>query len=371
MNTGVVKAYIIKELAELVRSRMIVLVYLVPSMIIFLFGYGIRLEVTHTRTLLIDHDRTRMSYQLISHFEHSKYFEIKGYNLTEKEALELMKRGKIDAVIIIPEGFERNLIKGLKTEIGVFIDASFPLRGTTIQSYIEGTLINAAKDYISREKLKKVIEINQRLLFNQSMRDENAIVPGLLGIILLVAPAILSALLIVREKEYGTIFNFYSSPVSKRDFLIAKLSVPFFLHSINIFILFLWVTYFFKVPFRGSFFIYWLTSEIYIFISLSIGLLVSIMARTQIVALIVTIIITLIPGFLYSGILMPISSMKGEAYYEAHMFPVMYYNHIIYDTFLIGQGFSSEKNLIYLLVLVFYGVALMVSGVMLLKKEMR
>ncbi|WP_457643735.1 ABC transporter permease, partial [Persephonella sp.] len=194
---------------------------------------------------------------------------------------------------------------------------------------------------------------------------------GLLGIILLVAPAILSALLIVREKEYGTIFNFYSSPVSKRDFLIAKLSVPFFLHSINIFILFLWVTYFFKVPFRGSFFIYWLTSEIYIFISLSIGLFVSIMARTQIAALIVTIIITLIPGFLYSGILMPISSMKGEAYYEAHMFPVMYYNHIIYDTFLIGQGFSSEKNLIYLLILVFYGVALMVSGVMLLKKEMR
>ncbi|WP_457638744.1 ABC transporter permease [Persephonella sp.] len=369
MNTGVVKAYIIKELAELVRSRMIILVYLVPSMIMFLFGYGIRMEVTHTRTVIIDHDRSKTSYELISHFEHSKYFDVKRLNISESKALHLMKKGAVDAVIIIPESFEKKLLKGLKTEIGVFIDASFPLRGTTIQSYIEGTLLNLAGNYMSDKKLDKLIDVNQRFLFNQSVRDENAIVPGLIGIILLVAPAILSALVIVREKEYGTIFNFYSSPVSKRDFLFAKLSVPFFLHSVNIFILFLWATYFFKVPFKGSFFIYWLTSEVYIFISLSVGLLVSIIARTQIVALIVTIIITIIPGFLYSGILMPISSMKGEAYIEAHLFPVMYYNHIIYDCFLIGQGFSSEKNLLYFVVLLFYGMALLTAGNLLMKKR--
>jgi len=203
------------------------------------------------------------------------------------------------------------------------------------------------------------------------MRDEDAIVPGLLGIILLVSPAILSALLIVREKETGTIFNFYSSPVGKLEFLIAKLSIPFMFHSLNILILFMWAIYLFHVPFRGSFFIYWFTSEMYILISLSVGLLVSVITRTQIVALITTIVITIIPGFLYSGILMPISSMKGEAYIEAHLFPVMYYNHIIYDTFLIGQGFNSEKNILYLFILIIYSFTLLMIGSFLMKKEMR
>ena len=370
MKFGVVKAYILKEFTELIRSKFIIMVYLVPSMIMVLFGYGIRLEVTHARTVIIDYDKSNLSYKLISKFEHSKYFSTKVLNIKESEALNQMKRGNLDILIIIPEGFERNIIKGQKTEIGVFIDAAFPLRGMTMQSYVQGVLLNSIAD-MNNENIKGLININYRNLFNQGMRDENAIVPGLLGIILLVAPAILSALLIVKEKETGTIFNFYSSPVGKTEFLFAKLTPAFFLHSINIFILFLWATYLFNVPFRGSFLLFWFTSEIYVLISISIGLLVSIVTRTQIVALIVTIIITIIPGFLYSGILMPISSMEGESYIEAHLFPVMYYNHIIYDCFLIGQGLASQKNLLYLLILIFYGVILLLVGSILMKKELR
>ncbi len=369
MNTGVIKAYILKEFAELIRSKFILMVYVLPTMIILLFGYGIRMEVTHSRTVILDNDKSKLSYQLISKFEHSKYFSTKVLNLSENQILEQMKKGKIDILIIIPESFEKRLLHGQKTEIGIFVDASFPLRGMTMQSYAEGVILNSAQDYMGNLSIKNLIKINNRNLFNQAMRDEDAIVPGLLGIILLVAPAILSALLIVKEKETGTIFNFYSSPVSKIDFLIAKLLPPFLLHSINIFILFLWATYLFKVPFRGSFFVYWLSSEIYVLISVGIGLLVSIITRTQIVALIITIIITVIPGFLYSGILMPISSMVGEAYIEAHIFPVMYYNHIIYDCFLIGEGFSSEKINLYFGVLIFYSAVLLIFGTVLMKKE--
>ncbi len=370
MNLGVVKAYFIKELSELIRSRLIIFVYLMPSMVMLLFGYGIRMEVTHTRTAVINYDKSKLSYDLTSKFEHSKYFNVKYSNIDENKALKLMKQGKLDAFIIIPESFEKRLFKGQNAEIGVFIDASFPLRGSTIESYIQGVLLNASKEYMKNIPVKKLVTVNHRTLFNQSMRDENAIVPGLIGIILLVAPAILSALLIVREKEYGTIFNFYSSPVSKIDFLIAKLSIPFIFHSFNIFILFILATYIFNVPFRGNFFIYWITSEIYIFISLSIGLLVSIITRTQVVAIIATVVITVIPGFLYSGILMPISSLHGEAYIEAHLFPVMYYNHIVYDCFLIGQGLSSDKNITYFLILIFYGFLLLALGSKLMKKEL-
>ena len=370
MNPGVIKAYMLKEIKELLRSRMIVLVYLLPTMIIILFGFGIRMEVTHARTLIIDHDQSQLSRDLASRFEHSKYFDTTLENLSEQEALHRIKQAATDILVIIPEGFERRLLKGVGTEIGVFIDGAFPVRGETMSNYVKGVIYEAAQQLLPA-KSARLITIDSRNLFNQAMRDENAIVPGLLGLVLLVAPAILSALLIVKEKEEGTIFNFYSSPVTKSEFLIAKLFPAFLLHSLNIFILFLWATWLFQVPFRGSFLLFWAAGELYILISLGVGLLVSIITRTQIVAIVLTIIITIIPGFLYSGMLMPISSMSGESVIEAHIYPVMYYNHILYDTFLVGQGLTSPKIQLYLAILFFYAIGMLLLGAGLVRKELK
>ena len=127
----------------------------------------------------------------------------------------------------------------------------------------------------------------------------------------------------------------------------------------------------FGVPFRGSFALFWVASEIYILISLSIGMLISIITSRQIVAVVLTVIITIIPGFLYSGILMPISSMVGESYVEAHLFPVMYFNHIVYDCFLGGMGLSSAKTAAYLAILVVYALILLGLGTLFLKKELK
>ncbi|BAF70832.1 ABC transporter permease [Nitratiruptor sp. SB155-2] len=372
MKLSVIKAYMLKEFKDLIRTKMIFLVYLIPTMIMLLFGYGIRLEVKHARTIIIDQDQSRLSKRLVEAFSHSQYFDTKISYTSYNEALEQIKKANADILIIIPGNFERRLFHGQKTQIAAFIDAAFPLRSMTMQGYVEGTILHEAQKLAQRFGMQKgLIEINPRNLFNQSMRDENAIVPGLIGLILLVAPALLSALLIVKEKEMGTIFNFYASPVKRSEFLIAKLTPVFLLHSLNIFILFLWATAWFEVPFRGSFFLYWIVSEIYILISLSIGLLVSIITKRQIVAVVLTIIITVIPGFLYSGILMPISSMVGESYIEAHIFPVMYYNHIIYDTFLIGQGVASQKNILYFAIMIGYALLLLIIGSLLLKKELR
>jgi ABC-type multidrug transport system permease subunit len=125
------------------------------------------------------------------------------------------------------------------------------------------------------------------------------------------------------------------------------------------------------VPFRGSFILFWTASELYILVSLGVGLLVSIITRTQIVAIVLTIIITIIPGFLYSGMLMPISSMTGGSKIEAHIYPVMYYNHILYDTFLIGEGLAAPTNRLYLAILVLYASVLLILGTLFLKKELK
>ncbi len=369
MRINVIKAYIKKEFLDLFRSKMLVMVYVMPLMIVFLFGYGIKMEVTHSRTIVLDNDNSKTSLEIINAFEHSKYYDTKVLNITDNQALKMMKQNKTDIIIDIPAGFEKRLFKNQKPEIGVFIDGAFPIRATTMQGYVINTLINKAS--VNIPITKNMIKINQRTLFNQSMKDTWAIVPGIIGLALLIAPAILAALLIVKEKEIGTIFNFYSSPITKTEFLIAKLTPPFLLHSLNVFILLLLALYIFGLPFRGSFWLYFLATEIYIIVSLGIGLLVSVMTSSQVTALVVTILITIIPGFLYSGILMPISSMDKESYIEAHLLPVMYYNHIIYDTFLIGSGFSSSINLLYLGILFIYGIALILLGSLFLKKRLK
>jgi len=369
MRIGIIKAYFKKELLDIYRSKLILMVYIMPSMLLILFGYGIKTEVTHTRTLIIDNDQSKASYDLISTFEQSKYFNSEVKNFSENRALNLIKQDKKDLIIIIPEEFEKVLFKGLKTSIGVYIDGSFPSRAKTIENYVNGVIYDAIMKRSGPKADRTLITINARNLFNQSLRDEDMIVPGDIGLVLLIAPAILSALLIVKEKENGTIFNFYSSPIKKSEFLAAKILPVLLLHGINIFILFLWAIYVFELPFRGSFFLYTFSSFIYIIISLSIGLLVSIVTSSQIVAYVLILIITVIPGFLYSGMLMPISSMEGESVVEAHIYPVMYYTHILYDVFLVGDGLSASKNLLYLLILMGYATMLLGIGSLLLKKR--
>ena len=362
MRLRVIKTYLKKEIIDLIRNKMIILIYLIPTMILLLFGYGIKLEVTHTRTIIIDNDHSKLSLEIINKFSHTKYFDVKVENLSYKEALHLIQTNKADMIVIIPPSFSKNLGKG--SEIGVFIDGSFPLRAVTLEGYVEKLLIHGFD-------IKLPIKIENRNFFNESMRDYNAVVPGLFGLIFLVVPAALAAIMIVKEKEIGTIFNFYSAPIKKYEFIISKLLPPFLFHSVNIFILFLWATYLFEVPFRGNFFIFVLASEIYILISVGIGLIVSIVTSTQIAALVLSVIITVIPGFLYSGILMPISSMDKLSFLEAHIFPVMYYNHLVYDSFLIGEGFKSSENILYFFILIFYAVFLIFLGSLFIKKAIK
>ncbi|MBL0707563.1 MAG: ABC transporter permease [Sulfurimonas sp.] len=367
MRLRVIKAYFVKELIDLYRSKLIFMPYLVPLLIVVLFGYGIKMQVTGVRVLILDNDHSKISRTLISKFEHSKYFNTTVENITEEEGLEKIKKASKDMIVIIPSSFEKNILKGTQSEIGVFVDASFPSRSSTMTNYVQGVIYNLAQDY--HIKSSQMIQLNNRNLFNQSLRDEEMIVPGLIGLVLLVSPAILTALLISKEKEKGTIFNFYSSSVTGAEFLIAKLSAIFTLTSLNIFILFFVVIFLFDLPFRGNFFLYWISSELYILVALGFGLLVSIVVSSQIVAIVVTLMLTILPGFLYSGMLMPISSMNNEAYIIAHLYPVMYYNHIIYDTFLVGQGFDSSLNILYLSLLAGYALLFFFVGLFFLKKE--
>jgi ABC-2 type transport system permease protein len=366
MRFSVIRAYVKKEFLDILRSRIILLVYIVPSLITLLFGFGIRMEVTHARMLVVDHDGSKLAQTLRGDFAHSKYFDLLPSPRSEAEALAAVRRGNADIVLVFPDGMQRHLLARLPVTLGLYVDGAFPSRAQTMVSYVESVLLRGASGLGKPPQ----ISIDARYMFNRAMRDAETIVPGVIALALLIAPAILSALLIAKEKENGTIFNFYASPLKKSEFIIAKLTPVFMLHSVNIVILFLWAVYLFDVPFRGSFALYLLTGMLYLFISLSIGLLVSVIASRQIVAIVATLVVTLIPGFLYSGMLMPISSMTGSSYVEAHLYPTMYYTHLLYDYFLVGDGLENAKNRLYLLILAGYALMLFAAGTLLLRKRL-
>ena len=367
MRIGVIRAYLTKEFLDILRSRIIILVYVMPSLITLLFGYGIRMEVTHARTIIIDHDGSKFSQTLRSDFMHSKYFDLLPSPGSEAAALAEIRRGKADILLILPESMERDRLKGIPVTLGLYLDGAFPSRADTMQSYVQGVLLQNTSTLNGKAP---AITLDPRYEFNHDMRDAETIVPGVMALALLIAPAVLAALLITKEKETGTIFNFYASPLRKSEFIIAKLAPIFVLHSVNVIVLFLWAIYLFDLPFRGSFILYLMTGLLYLFISISIGLLVSIVARTQIVAIVATLVVTIIPAFLYSGMLMPISSMTGMSYVEAHIYPTMYYSHLLYDFFLVGDGLASPKNRLYLLILAGYASALFTLGTLLLRKRL-
>ncbi|MEA3372938.1 MAG: ABC transporter permease [Campylobacterota bacterium] len=373
MKYAVIKAYFKKEMKEMVREKLIIYLYVIPILFIFLFGYGIRMEVLGTRTLIVDQDRSKLSYELAAKFEHSKYFNTDVQTISESDALKLIKQNKKDLIIFIEPGFQKLLAKGQKVHLGIFTDGSFPLRAKTIEGYAMGTIYDFffEKFKYRLDAMKGLISINQRNLFNQAMRDEEMIIPGLIAFIYLVIPAMMAAFLVVREKEKGTIFNFYASPIQKGEYLLAKMAHIVFLQSFNIIILWLIAIYLFDLPFRGSFTLYFVSSFIYLIISASIGLLASVITSTQIVAIILVAIVTVIPGFLYSGMIMPVSSMGGGAYVIAHLYPVMYLTHLMHDVFLVGDGLDASQNILYLLILTGYAMVLFALSYLFLKKSVK
>jgi len=206
-------------------------------------------------------------YQINS-LSHNGYFDVKR-PISEREAFKNLKAGKLEGLLIIPPSFEGNLLASRKTEIGIFSDASYPFRGSTVESYIFSTVFKKLSE-LHPGNLKG-INVNHRFLFNQALRDENANVPALFSILLLVVPAMLSSLIVVREKERGTIFNFYTSPVPKYLFLAAKSLPPFLLYSLIFPILLFLAVDIFEVPFRGNIIFFWLASELYILTGVAVA----------------------------------------------------------------------------------------------------
>lgn len=369
-------AIIRKEVRELLRDPVYLgLAFAVPLLLMFLFGYGLSMDVKHLRIAFVDQDNSFWSREYADSFIHSEYFDFVGTAQTAAQARQWMRAGRARAIVEIPAGFGRELASGHAVPVAVTLDGSFPTRAEIAQGYVSvmNALYNAAllADFAGhggRRPALPQVEVNMSVWYNPSLESINGVVPGMLVLIMMLFPAMLGSLLVVREKEAGTIFNLYASPARRWEILLGK-AVPYVAVAfIDYLLIYAMSVGLFQLQLTGSFWVLSAAALLYSACTIGIGMLVSVVTRTQLAAMLITMIGTVTPAFNYSGLTTPVSSLDATGQFIAHLIPATYFMGISRGSYLKGLGFQYYwPDLLSLLV---YAVAVYSLAWSLLKKRM-
>jgi ABC-type multidrug transport system permease subunit len=365
-----------KEARLLLRDPVYLgLAFAVPLLFIIVLGYQLSLDVKGLLVAVVDHDRSPWSREYVDGFVHSEYFQLVGRLDSPAQAREWIRSGRARVVLDIPPDFGRRLSAGELAVVGVTVDGSFPSRGQIVIGYVE------AVSALYNERLLRSalagrglgtrpvwpVQMDVSVWYNPALESKNFIVPGMLVVIMMIFPPLLSALLIVRERESGTILNLYCSPVGRADILAGK-ALPYvavsFLDYLGIFLLSVWL---FRVRFVGSFFILSGGALLYSICTVGIGLMISAVTRTQLAAMMATFLGAVAPAFTFSGIFAPVASQDAVGRFVARLIPATYFMDVVRGSYLKGGGALPYVG--NLLALVLYAIVVYVIAWLLLRKR--
>lgn len=366
-----------KEFRELLRDPLyLTFALVVPVVIIILMGYGLILDVKNIPVSFIDYDRSPLSREYRFSFTNSEYFRF--YRLIESygEAEELIQSGECRIVIVIPPDFSRKLYRGEPAYVQVLIDGSFPMRAEVMKGYVSAINLQfnqkMLNDYADKKGISKVnfpVVAETRAWYNPALESKNFILPGELVTTLMFYSVLLASLIVVREKESGSIFNLYCSPVKPWEVIFGK-AVPYVLVSFVTYLLIFALTVgLFKTKFTGSFLFLTLSTIVYLFCTVGIGLFISVLAKTQITAMLIAFLGSIIPSFIFSGYFSPISSMSEEGQLISKTIPASYFMFIVRGVYLKGIGIESFMS--ELLSLLIYATIVYSLAILSFRKRIR
>ncbi len=365
--------YAYREALELRRDMIRLGFALLGSVIMmFVLGYGISFDVENLRFAVLDHDQSPESRDYISNVAGSRYFTQRPNLLDEADRDRRMKSGEVSLAIEIPADYGRDLRRGRSPEIGVLVDGAMPYRGETMRGYIEGM----HREYVQRllreqagQEAARPFGIASRYRYNQDFKSVYAMVPAVIPLLMLLIPAILMALGVVREKELGSITNLYVTPVTRLEFLVGK-QLPYVAVCMASYcLMMLEAVLVFGVPVKGSFLAMTLGALLYVTATTGLGLLMSTFTKTQIAALFGTAIATMLPTIQFSGLTTPVESLQGAGYWIGQFYPATYFILICRGAFTKGLGFAELWP--SLLALAAFIPVLTLASVALLKKQER
>ena len=337
-----------KETREILRDPITLGIAIVlPLLMMFLFAYAITLDVRDIRLAVLDEDGSVESREYTARVLRSGYFRLHTAMQRLADAERLLDRGEVRVVLIIPAGFARSLGQGLPADIQTLVDGSLANTAIVALNYL-----NAISEAHTRRlqeralearvgllpRLSPAIRVESRVRYNPALRSEHYIVPGLFAVILMAFSPLLTALAVVRERERGSILQIYLAPIRAWEFLGGKLLPYAALAFLEMLLLLAAGRFWFGAPVRGSVTLLLGIAGLYVLCTVGIGLLISTRTRSQVVALLLSIVLTLMPAFLFSGFLFPITSMPVVFQWYTHLFPAHHFMEISRGIALKGVG---------------------------------
>ncbi len=331
-------SYSRREALELRRDPVRSTLALLGTVILmFIMGYGISMDVEDLRFAVLDRDQTISSQGWSQNIAGSRYFIEQPPLQSYSELDRRMRNGELAVAIEIPPNFGRDIARGTPVQIGVWVDGAMPNRAETVRGYVQAMHLAWLQEMAGRQaspnRDTSLISIETRYRYNPDVKSLPTIVPAVIPLLLMMIPAMLSALSVVREKELGSIINLYVTPTTRSEFLLGK-QVPYIvLGMFNFFLLCALSVFVFGVPHKGSFLTLTLAALLYVTIATGLGLLISTFMKSQIAAIFGTAIITLIPATQFSGMIDPVASLEGPGRWIGQIYPTSHFLTIARGTF--------------------------------------
>ncbi len=332
-----IKAIAQKELIQIRRDPLsLAMAFLMPVLLLFIFGYAITLDINNITTIVYDLDRSALSRELVSQLTASGYFSIVRYAEDGKEIDNYLDAGKARVAVSIPRDFSRNIRTGEAAQLQVIVDGSDSNTATIALGYLSA-LTEIYSQRIGGGRITPLIDPRVRVWYNTELKSRNFIVPGLIAVIMAVIAALLTSLTVAREWERGTMEQLISTPVKTPELIIGKL-VPYFLIGfIDMVLAVVMATVLFGVPLRGNVFLLGVISGVFLFGGLSLGIVISIATKSQLVASQISMVATFLPAFLLSGFMFSISNMPKPLQMLTRIIPARYYVAVLKGIFLKGN----------------------------------
>lgn len=328
-------SFVHKEFYHILRDGRTMLILLgMPVVQILLFGFAINMEVQHIRTVVFDPAQDAATRDITERLTANPYFHMQGYVYSPDEINKLLQRGETDVAIVYEQNFNENLVHSKKAQLQIIADASNPNTGTIVANYVTAIV----SEY--RPHIPYRIEVENKLLYNPEMKSAYTFVPGIMGLVLMIICAIMTSISIVREKERGTMEVLLASPLKSGTVLISK-TVPYLALSFINLITILLLSYFvLDVPIQGNLALLIAVSVLFIFLALSLGLLISTLVQTQVTAVLISGIGLMMPTLILSGMIFPIDNMPEPLQWASSVVPARWYIAAVKKVMIEGLGFT-------------------------------
>lgn len=350
-----------KELYHILRDpRSLIIIFVMPVMMTFLYGYAINMDIEHIALAIMDMDQSAQSRELTERFYRSAYFHRPKHAVRFRDPEGLMRASETAAVLSIRPGFGRALETQEEFELGLTIDGSEVSQAAAVQAYAASLVTDYLQDRMPPGTTMPGVRLSQQVLYNEDLESSHFFVPGIVAIILLMISALLTSITIARERETGTLEQLLTSPVTPGQILIGKLIPYIGIAFLDGLLVLAFAKFVFSVPFVGSFWLLMAIELIYVTTALSIGILVSTIAHTQQLAMQFALLLTMLPSVMLSGFIFATKNMPAFLQAVSRIVPATYFLKVVRGIMLKGSGFevlAPQAGYLLLLMTVFLLIA--------------